>query len=73
MCVKPSGIFIRYLMFSSRKYEKVGLLIVELVADVATLSGTLDGSKRFKILSVTNDLKLVSEYQEEHLYLFQII
>ena len=27
---KPSGIFIKYLMLSSRKYEKVGLLIVEL-------------------------------------------
>ena len=30
VCEKSSGIFIKYLMFSSRKYEKVGLLVVVL-------------------------------------------
>ena len=37
--------------------------------DVAVLSRILDGSKRFGMLSMTNDLKLVSEHPEKHLNL----
>ena len=36
--VRPSRIFIKYLMFSSRQYEKVDILVVELAVTVARKS-----------------------------------
>ena len=54
-----------FTLFKTRRVEKR-----RRKGDVAVLSGILDGPQRFGIFSMTNDLKVVSEYQEKYLNLF---
>ena len=53
--------------------KHVGQRRAEEKDDVTALSRILDGSKRLGILTMMQDLNLVSEYQGKHLNLFQII
>ena len=56
-------IFFNFILYA-------GSIRVKEKDDVTVLSGILDGSRRFEIILMTNDLKLVSEYQDKHLNLF---
>ena len=59
VCVKSFGIFIKYLMFSNRRYEKVGLLVVVLaIMGVRKIFGVFCSGESF--MSNKEDESVVS-------------